>query len=47
MTTELPRFTRDEVAKHNKENDLWVIINHTVYDLTKFSKVHPGGKGFN
>ena len=39
-------FTIEEVAKHNHENDLYTIIDARVYDLTKFQKVHPGGKGF-
>ncbi|XP_064538876.1 cytochrome b5 isoform X1 [Drosophila montana] len=33
-----------EVKKHNKSNDLWVIIEDKVYDLTKFLKEHPGGE---
>ncbi|XP_030568721.1 probable cytochrome b5 isoform X2 [Drosophila novamexicana] len=33
-----------EVKKHNKPNDLWVIIEDKVYDLTKFLKEHPGGE---
>ncbi|KAL1409185.1 hypothetical protein Q8F55_006015 [Vanrija albida] len=36
-------FTRDEVEKHNKDGDLWVVIDSTVYDLSKFAKLHPGG----
>ena len=43
----MKKFTRKEVAQHNQDNDLWVIINNKVYDLTKFSKIHPGGKGNN
>lgn len=34
----------DEVAKHNDEKDLWMMMNGNVYDLTKFLKEHPGGE---
>ena len=37
-------FDKAEIAKHNKADDLWVIIDNFVYDLSKFSKFHPGGK---
>ena len=30
-------FTRDEVAKHKTAEDLWVIIDSSVYDLTAFA----------
>ncbi|KAG8933265.1 hypothetical protein FRC02_012251, partial [Tulasnella sp. 418] len=36
-------YTREEVAKHNKEGDLWVVIDAKVFDLSKFSRLHPGG----
>ena len=36
-------FTVEEVARHNKVDDLYVIIDSNVYDLTKFLDLHPGG----
>jgi len=32
-----------EVAKHNKKDDCWVVLYGKAYDLTKFANVHPGG----
>ena len=31
-------FDKTEIAKHNKADDLWVIIDNYVYDLSKFVK---------
>ncbi|KAH8099991.1 acyl-CoA dehydrogenase/oxidase [Cristinia sonorae] len=39
----LKEFTRDEVAQHNKPNDLWIIVDSKVYDVTRFKDLHPGG----
>jgi len=36
-------FTREEVRKHNKKDDIWLIINENVYDVTGFLNRHPGG----
>ena len=33
-----------EVAKHDKPDDCWVIVNGQVLDVTKFLPDHPGGK---
>jgi sterol-4alpha-carboxylate 3-dehydrogenase (decarboxylating) len=43
----LPRvqasYTAGEVAAHNTLEDLWVVINGGVYDLTEYVDAHPGG----
>jgi len=40
----IKNFTYDEVKKHNKENDAWIIHKNNVYDVSKFIDNHPGGK---
>ncbi|KAI0806306.1 acyl-CoA dehydrogenase/oxidase [Irpex lacteus] len=42
-TKELKQFSREEVAKHNTPDDLWVIIDAKVYNLSRFKDMHPGG----
>ncbi|KAG8757727.1 hypothetical protein FRC12_010227 [Ceratobasidium sp. 428] len=37
-------FTAEEVAKHNKKDDCWVIIDGQVLDVTNFLPEHPGGE---
>ncbi|KAJ9467177.1 Cyclohexane-1-carbonyl-CoA dehydrogenase [Diplonema papillatum] len=36
-------FTEADVAAHNTETDMWLIIDGDVFDITKFVKFHPGG----
>ncbi|KAH9926830.1 acyl-CoA dehydrogenase/oxidase [Amylocystis lapponica] len=43
MASELKQFTREDVAKHNREDDLWIVVDAKVYDVTKFKNLHPGG----
>lgn len=31
-------FTRDEVVIHNSQDDIWVIVNELVLDLTNLMK---------
>ncbi|ORZ16220.1 acyl-CoA dehydrogenase/oxidase [Absidia repens] len=36
-------FSRGEVAKHSSEDDIWIIIDTAVYDMSRFIDMHPGG----
>ncbi|GAA5828937.1 hypothetical protein JCM3766R1_003875 [Sporobolomyces carnicolor] len=36
-------YTMEEVAKHNKKDDCWVVINGQVLDVSTWKKSHPGG----
>ncbi|KAJ4414900.1 Osmotic growth protein [Neurospora sp. IMI 360204] len=36
-------YTMEEVAKHNKKEDLWVVVKGVVLDLTNWLEEHPGG----
>ncbi|KAB8611446.1 hypothetical protein FH972_025951 [Carpinus fangiana] len=36
-------YTLEEVAKHNKKDDLWVAVKGVVMDLTHWTDEHPGG----
>mmetsp|Transcript_71202 Transcript_71202/g.204197 ORF Transcript_71202/g.204197 Transcript_71202/m.204197 type:complete len:527 (-) Transcript_71202:8-1588(-) len=38
-------FTVEEVAQHSSPDDIWLIIDSSVYDVSKFLKLHPGGRG--
>ncbi|KAF5327846.1 hypothetical protein D9619_004961 [Psilocybe cf. subviscida] len=40
---QLKQISRSEVEKHNTPEDLWVIIDAEVYDLSRFKAMHPGG----
>ncbi|KAI7879543.1 cytochrome b5-like heme/steroid binding domain-containing protein [Mucor mucedo] len=36
-------FTHEQVSKHNTRDDLYMIIDDKVYDITNFVDEHPGG----
>ena len=36
-------YTRTEIAKHNKEDDVWIIVDGKVYDVTDYVPEHAGG----
>jgi len=33
----------EEVKKHSTAADCWAVISGSVYDLTKWAALHPGG----
>eukprot|EP00013_Stygamoeba_regulata_P020331 CAMPEP_0177654554 /NCGR_PEP_ID=MMETSP0447-20121125/14402_1 /TAXON_ID=0 /ORGANISM="Stygamoeba regulata, Strain BSH-02190019" /LENGTH=142 /DNA_ID=CAMNT_0019158227 /DNA_START=37 /DNA_END=465 /DNA_ORIENTATION=+ len=37
-------YTRAEVARHNRKEDCWIIVNGKVYDVTEWQYHHPGGE---
>lgn len=40
---ELPTYTWEEIAKHDKDDDCWVVLYDKVLDVSKFLDEHPGG----
>ncbi|KAH8818999.1 FMN-dependent dehydrogenase-domain-containing protein [Xylogone sp. PMI_703] len=32
-----------EISKHNSPQDVWIVVDGKVYDMTKFTPEHPGG----
>ena len=38
------QFTREEIEKHNKDSDCWIVVDNKVYDATSVLSWHPGGK---
>ncbi|CDO68387.1 hypothetical protein BN946_scf184815.g34 [Trametes cinnabarina] len=38
----LPKFSLEEIAKHDKMDDAWIILDSKVYDITSVLSWHPG-----
>lgn len=43
INQKIKKISMDEVAKHNKKSDAWLVIDKKVYDITKWIPSHPGG----
>ena len=39
----LPVYTWEDLKKHNVNDSKWIAVDGNVYDVTNFSKRHPGG----
>ncbi|XP_037694550.1 fatty acid desaturase 2-like protein FADS2B isoform X1 [Choloepus didactylus] len=39
----LNTYTWQEIQRHNKETDQWLVINRKVYNITSWADRHPGG----
>ncbi|NXS06469.1 FADS2 desaturase, partial [Neodrepanis coruscans] len=37
-------YTWEEIQKHNRRTDSWLVIERKVYNVTKWLKRHPGGQ---
>lgn len=44
-TTTVPAFTMTDIAAHKDATSCYSVISGSVYDLTAFVNMHPGGKG--
>lgn len=42
--SDLKVYAMDEIAKHKATDDLWIVYNGLVYDVSKFIDEHPGGE---
>jgi cytochrome b involved in lipid metabolism len=38
------QFTAEQVAEHTTRDDIWIIYNEKVYDVSAYLDEHPGGE---
>ena len=43
LLNKVANYDWEEIRKHNKKDDMWIVVNQTVYDVTGFRNKHPGG----
>ena len=41
--SEQSMFSWEEIKSHDSNNDRWIVIGGQVYDVTDWSRRHPGG----
>ena len=41
---DLNEYSLNDLSKHNKPNDCWILIKDKIYDVTNFLEDHPGGR---
>jgi cytochrome b involved in lipid metabolism len=44
LAQRITTYTLIDVAKHSTENDLWIVLNGQVMNVTDFQNTHPGGR---
>jgi cytochrome b involved in lipid metabolism len=37
----------EEISKHNIPEDLWIVVDNIVYDMSEYAQEHPGGPASN
>jgi len=44
-STTTPTYTLADISSHNNASSCYSIVSNSVYDLTMWVNIHPGGKG--
>ena len=39
----LKEYTLADIAQHNRQKDIWIVVKGKVYDVTPYVEEHPGG----
>jgi cytochrome P450/NADPH-cytochrome P450 reductase len=43
VAVELPEYPWEEIRRHNRHGDLWIVLDGFVYDVSEWMDEHPGG----